>query len=444
VRILNKEVWWSMGAQKIVVIGTGYVGLTTGACMAHLGHEVICVDNDETKINSIRRGILPIYEENLSELVTQGCDAGNLSFTTNLSDAIPDTNFVFLCLPTPTSDDGSADITAIIGVVADIRTHLKSGAVVVNKSTVPVNSANSLVELINRSDIDVVSNPEFLREGSAVRDFLMPDRIVVGCVNPMAGHRVASLYENVASPIVLTDFASAETIKYMANSYLAMRISFINEVASFCHSIGADVLEVVKGLTLDKRIGATFLMPGPGWGGSCFPKDTRAISRGADLTGERLELIETAIATNTKHQLRIVKLITDLAGNNPTTSRVCLLGLTFKAGTDDVRESPALIIGQALVSEGFSVVAYDPMQPRIPTHQIALVGTIEEALRGADVVVVATEWEEFSSLAAENYADAMRGKLLFDLRYVLPREKFAAVGLEVITLGQRPIREIGK
>lgn len=428
-----------MSRQKIAVVGTGYVGLTTGTCMAHLGHQVTCVDNDQGKIESILSGVLPIHEANLAELVAQGRRSGRLSFTTGLVDAIADAEFVFLCLPTPTSEDGSADIAAIIEVVGSIRTSLKPGAVVINKSTVPVNSANLVIDLIGRTDVDVVSNPEFLREGSAVKDFLEPDRIVVGCNNAIAGDRVAALYMDIRCPLVVTDFASAETIKYMANAYLAMRISFVNELASFCHAIGADVLEVVKGLTLDKRIGSSFLTPGPGWGGSCFPKDTRAISHGASEVGERLQLVETTIRANNDHQERIVDLISLHSGNKSTGCRVCLLGLTFKAGTDDTRESPALVIGQALANRGYDVLGYDPTYPRLRGYGLKSVETIDDALKDADIAVVATEWPEFSTLAPETYAEMMRGNLIFDLRYILDREQFAAVGLEVITMGQRSV-----
>ena len=427
-----------MSSHQVAIIGTGYVGLTTGACLAHLGHNVVCVDNDEHKLEMIRGGVLPIKEDGLDDLVSMGMERKTLQFTTSLKDAVANAEFVFLCLPTPSKPDGSADTSSIESVVLQIRDSLKVGTVVVNKSTVPISSASVIQVILNRSDVYVVSNPEFLREGTAVKDFLEPDRIVVGFDHPDAGLRVADLYKPVDRPVVLTDSVSAETIKYFANAYLAMRISFINEVAMFCSLVDADVFEVIRGLSHDSRIGSTFLSPGPGWGGSCFPKDTRAITFGARQLGSQLSLIEAAIEANSSHQERIVEMICEKLGESSTDEKVALLGLAFKAGTDDVRESPALLIARELADRGYRVVAYDPANPKLPAElAIETAESVLDALWNADLAIVATEWSEFSDIPAAAFRTTMRGNIIFDLRYILDPLDFTSEGLEIISIGRR-------
>ena len=283
---------------NIAVVGTGYVGLTSGACFARLGHFVVCVDVDQTKIDRLNEGIMPIVETGIEALVSEGVLAGRLSFTTSITDAVKTADVVFLCVPTPEGDDGSADLSYVQSAARSISSLLKSGAIVVNKSTVPVGSTQVVERELQRSDIPVVSNPEFLREGSAIHDFLHPDRIVVGSVNREAALAVAALYESVGAPVVVTDPASAETVKYAANAFLATKISFINAVAAICEGVGADIRDVVLGLGYDKRIGHEFLRPGPGWGGSCFPKDTKALVKIAEGAGYDFGLLKGVINVN--------------------------------------------------------------------------------------------------------------------------------------------------
>jgi UDPglucose 6-dehydrogenase len=427
----------SQTQHKIAVVGTGYVGLTSGACLAHLGHLVTCVDVDETKIKSISSGVMPIYEEGLAELVAGGQSSGNLGFTTSLEEAVRDAEFVFLCLPTPPGADGMADISAIRLVVMQLRGLLRPGTIIVNKSTVPVNSTYMVQELINEPSVDVVSNPEFLREGSAVHDFLHPDRIVVGCTNPIAGERVGALYLGTRSPVLVTDPVSAESIKYMANAFLAMKISFVNQAAEYCDSVGADVIEVMKGLSFDPRIGQTFLNPGPGWGGSCFPKDTKALVVSATESGSPMTLIEEAINANLMHIDHITRLITRAAESSRASEpRICLLGLTFKANTDDTRESPALAIHQRLVEHFTNVVVYDPLAKVPESHIFNRVDSLVDAIRDADVVAILTEWSEFAELQPDLVASHMRGDTIIDGRYLLNKQDFAAAGLSVISIGR--------
>ena len=422
---------------KIAVVGTGYVGLTSGACLAHLGHSVTCVDVDEEKIQGIAAGKMPIFEEGLSELVIEGQNSGNLSFTTSLFDAVSDAEFVFLCLPTPPGTDGMADVSAIRHVVGQLKGLLRQGSIVVNKSTVPVNSVNMFKDLIGHPSVEVVSNPEFLREGSAVRDFLQPDRIVIGCSDSMAGERVGALYLGTRSPVLITDPVSAESIKYMANAFLAMKISFVNQAADFCDSVGADVTEVMKGLSFDPRIGQTFLSPGPGWGGSCFPKDTKALVASAKASGSRMTLVEEAIEANLVHIDRIAKLIIKASeSSGQPEPRICILGLAFKANTDDTRESPALTIHKKLAEHSKNIVVYDPIAKVSEAVAINRADSIADAICGADVVAILTEWQEFAELQPQFVASQMRGNVIVDTRYLLNKYEFAQAGLSIVSLGR--------
>ena len=422
---------------KIAVIGTGYVGLTTGACLAKLGHRVTCVDSDLKKLAGIESGVMPIYEDGLSEIVKDGQRSGRLIFTSDLLTAVADAEFIFLCLPTPPDKDGFADLTAIKLVAKEFHGHLMPGAIVVNKSTVPVNSARMVEELIDNQHIAVVSNPEFLREGSAVHDFLNPDRIVIGCDNPLAGEKVAGLYLGSQSPVVVTDPVSAESIKYMANAFLALKISFVNQAADFCDAVGANVTEVMRGLSFDPRIGSTFLNPGPGWGGSCFPKDTKALVASAALVGSPMTLVEEAIRSNVSHIFRIAQLIDESAMNGKgLSSRIAILGMSFKANTDDIRESPALEILRVIVEKFTNVVVYDPHAKNTDSVKFDRVDSLDKAVSNADLVVILTEWPEFIKLDASVYAELMAGKTIVDTRYVLNSDRFASEGITVRSLGR--------
>ena len=337
----------SASAIRLGVIGTGYVGLTTGACFAHLGHHVVCGDIDQRKVDLLNNGHIPIVEAGLEQIVRDARSAGRLEFVFGAGAAAADADIVFLCVPTPQSEDGSADLSYIETAAAQIAPFLKPGAVVVNKSTVPVGSTLAVEAVLQRDDVFVVSNPEFLREGTAVGDFLQPDRVVIGSANREAAEKVAQLYDTIDTPIIITDPASAETIKYAANGFLAMKISFVNAVAAMCEAVGADVTAVVEGIGSDKRIGRQFLQPGPGWGGSCFPKDSRALVKIAEDHGYNFSMMKGVVEVNDEQRARMVDKVARAVGrhhSNLTGVTVGAMGLTFKAGTDDLRESPAMAI----------------------------------------------------------------------------------------------------
>src|SRR5688500_380193 len=345
---------------QIAVIGAGYVGLTTAACFSHLGHDVVCADIDEERVAQLTRGEIPIVEAGLDNLVREGLEGGRLKFVVGAENAARDADFAYLCVPTPQADDGSADLSYIETAARQIGPVLPVEAVVVNKSTVPVGSTRAVERVLGRDDVAVVSNPEFLREGSAVHDFLHPDRIVIGSEHQSAAVRVASLYIGVTAPMIVPDPASAETIKYASNAFLATKISFVNAIAAVCEQVGADVKDVVLGMGYDKRIGHEFLRPGPGWGGSCFPKDTSALVRIAEDAGYEFDLLRSAMAVNEQQFDRVADKVRSLVGGDLSGKRIAFWGLTFKARTDDRRESPALHIAGRLLADGAVVIAHDP------------------------------------------------------------------------------------
>ena len=419
-------------APSIGVVGTGYVGLTTGACFAHLGFRVVCGDIDAGKVARLQSGEIPIVEAGLDQIVADAVADGRLSFVVGAAEAARTTDIVFLCVPTPQDDDGSADLSYIEAAAAEIAPVLRPGAVVVNKSTVPVGSARVVERVMQRSDVSVVSNPEFLREGTAVHDFLHPDRVVIGGNDPVAAERVATLYRGLDTEIILTDAASAETIKYAANGFLAMKISFINAVAAMCEAVGADVAHVIEGIGSDSRIGRAFLKPGPGWGGSCFPKDSRALVAIAAEHGYDFSMMRGVIAVNDEQRQRMVRKIVSAVGRDANLDealdgvRIGVLGLTFKAGTDDLRESPSLSIIEELHRLGAAVQAFDPTTAdALDDIQRSRLAGIElcpdpySAASGADVVVVLTEWPEFAGLDIDRLASVMRGTALVDTRNLL-------------------------
>ncbi|MDW3217959.1 MAG: UDP-glucose/GDP-mannose dehydrogenase family protein [Acidimicrobiales bacterium] len=404
---------------KIAVIGTGYVGLTTGACFAHLGHEVICADIVPEKVEMLREGEVPIHEAGLPELVRDGIDSGRLSFVLGAEHAVGDADFVYLCVPTPQSADGSADLSYLQSAAAEISPHLQVGTVVVNKSTVPVGSTRLVEQAMQRSDIPVVSNPEFLREGTAVDDFLNPDRVVIGADDQAAAGRVASLYLGVRAPVMVTDPASAETCKYAANAFLATKLSFTNAIAAVCEAVGADVNDVLLGMGYDHRIGHEFLRPGPGWGGSCFPKDSRAIISIAEDAGYDFALMRGVVTVNEEQFERIVRKVGSVTQLDGAT--VAMLGLAFKAGTDDIRESPALAVARRLIAAGATVRGYDPAVKSVDIDGLDVVDDAYAACEGANALVVATEWDDFKWLDLDKIADSMAEKHVIDARNLLDR-----------------------
>ena len=433
---------------RLGVVGTGYVGLTTGACFAHLGHHVVCGDIDERKVAMLNDGHIPIVEEGLETIVNESRAAGRLEFVLGAQAAAEGADIVFLCVPTPQGDDGSADLSYIEQAAAQIAPVLKPGAVVVNKSTVPVGSTLAVERVLQRRDVFVVSNPEFLREGTAVHDFLHPDRVVIGSVDRAAAERVAELYATIDTPILITDPASAETIKYAANGFLAMKISFVNAVAAMCEAVGADVAAVVEGIGSDQRIGGQFLRPGPGWGGSCFPKDSRALVKIAEDHGYNFTMMRGVIDVNDEQLERMVAKILNAAGRvdgDLGGITVGALGLTFKAGTDDLRESPALAIISELRRRGAAVRAFDPttVGELTPNQTVVLDGihVVADALEvadGADVVVVFTEWPEFAKIDLDRLAARLtRPVTVVDTRNLLDPVLVREAGLEYDGVGRR-------
>ncbi|MBW4719526.1 UDP-glucose dehydrogenase family protein [Saccharothrix obliqua] len=425
-----------MFVRRIAVVGTGYVGLTTGACLASLGHRVVCADVDALKVARLRAGQVDILEPGLTELVAEGRAAGRLEFVEGARAAVADAEVVFLCLPTPMGAGGAADLSAVESVARDLRAVLPYGTVVVCKSTVPVGTSTRVAELLGREDVAVVSNPEFLREGSAVRDFLHPDRIVVGSDSPTAAERVAALFAKLGAPTVLMDAASAELVKYAANCFLAMKLSYVNAIAELCELVGADVSAVTDGMGHDRRIGQSFLKPGPGWGGSCLPKDTHAMVRIAESVGVDFGLVRSTIEANRRQQRRVVDKVRDAVGGVLAGARIGVLGLAFKAGTNDLRDSPALAVAELLALEGATLTAYDP-EVRRPLPGMTVVEDAYLAVRDADAVVLLTEWPEFRTLDWGRAAALMSGSVVLDTRDHLDVDALRRAGLARHGLGRR-------
>ncbi len=419
----------------IVVIGTGYVGITTAACLAHLGHRVIGADIDPRRVEHLSNGVIPIVEDGLEELVKEGLANGNLRFTTDSAAAAASCEFAYLCVPTPQGADGSADLSHIEDVARVIGPVLPSESIVVNKSTVPVGSTRVVERVLGRSDVFVVSNPEFLREGSAVHDFLHPDRIVIGSDDQSAAIRVASLYLGIASPPIVTDPASAETIKYASNAFLATKVSFVNAIAAVCEAVGADVNDVVLGMGYDPRIGHQFLRPGPGWGGSCLPKDTRALVRIAEDSGYDFDLLKGVITVNEQQLERVVSKVSEAVGGSVSGRKVAAWGLAFKARTDDLRDSPALEVIRRLTARGATVRAYDPAV-NSSIEGLEVCADPYAACEGADVLVVLTEWDEFRWLDLDKVAAVMANPAIVDSRNVLDRSAAARRGFNYQGIGR--------
>ena len=426
-------------SSRIAVVGTGYVGLTTGACLAHLGHTVVCADIDADKIAKLRDGIIPIVELGLAELVTEGIASGRLSFVVGSVEAAKNCEVAFLCVPTPQGEDGSADLSYVQRASEEISAALPFEAIVVNKSTVPVGSTKVVEKALKRPDVKVVSNPEFLREGSAVQDFLKPDRVVVGSDDQAAAMKVASLYDGLSTRVIITDPASAETIKYAANAFLATKLSFINAIAAICEGVGADINDVVVGIGSDKRIGENFLRPGPGWGGSCFPKDSRALIKIAEDADYSFDLLKGVITVNDQQLDRVADKIRLAAGGNLPGKVVAVWGLTFKAGTDDLRDSPAIAIIERLMKLGARVQAYDPtvnvIRPGIPSD-LVIAASCGEATAQADVLAVLTEWDEFKWVSASETSTHMTGKQIIDARNLLDRKDWERAGFTYQGIGR--------
>ena len=422
----------------VAVIGAGYVGLTTAACLAHIGHNVTCADIDETKIAQLNNGEIPIHEARLPELVQEGISKQLLKFVVGAQQAVTTSDFVFLCLPTPQGEDGRADIGAVLEVVDEISEIIPPQTIIINKSTVPIGTNASIQATLQRNDIAVVSNPEFLREGVAVNDFLQPDRIVIGAIDAETSERVAALYREIDAPIIEVDPASAETIKYATNSFLATKVSFVNGLAAVCEAVGADIESVTRGLGSDQRIGSRFLQPGPGWGGSCFPKDMQALVRIATDAGYEFDLLRAVIEANDQQFDRIVNKAELLLDQNLSGKNLTLLGLTFKAHTDDLRNSPAIEVAKRLAAKGATLTAYDPTvtsQVGIP-QEIQIATTIEQAMTDSDLALVLTEWPEFTRANWTSLINLMNGPRVVDARNVLDPKEMVELGYLYDDLGR--------
>ena len=423
---------------KLVVMGAGYVGLTSAACFSHLGHDVWCVDINEARIKAILALEMPIIEDGLLELVDEGLRNGRLRFTTDIVEASISAEVVFLCVPTPQGLDGSADLTFIQDAAQSLADLLQPGAVVVNKSTVPVGSTKIVEQELQRPDVFVVSNPEFLREGTAIYDFLHPDRIVVGADDREIGEKVCALYAGVQAPMLITDPASAETIKYAANAFLATKISYINAVAAICEGVGADIHDVVLGLGFDKRIGDAFLNPGPGWGGSCLPKDTSALIKIGEQVGYDFDLLRGVIVVNEQQYERVVQKIVNAAGGTLRGKTIGVWGLTFKANTGDLRDSPALRIVGILNHAGAIIRAFDPAIDALRTSLdgISLCATPLAAVEGVEVLVVLTEWEAFKGVPPNDVKSLMKSHNVVDARNVLEKDAWQQAGFDYQGIGR--------
>ena len=419
---------------RIAIIGTGYVGLTTGACFAHIGHDVVCADIDPSRVERLSRGILPIYEPGLQEIVEEGIANGRLRFVVGAAQAAADCEFAYLCVQTPQGDDGAADLTYLQAAAAEIAHVLPAHSVVVNKSTVPVGSTKVVERVLGRHDVSVVSNPEFLREGAAVTDFLKPDRVVIGSDDASAATRVAELYDATSGHVIVTDPASAETIKYAANAFLATKISFVNAVAAVCEAVGADVNDVVLGIGYDKRIGHEFLKPGPGWGGSCFPKDTRAMVKIAEDAGYDFNLLKGVVVVNDEQRERMVSKVAKAVGGDLKGAVIAAWGLTFKANTDDMRESPAVAVITELQERGAIVRAYDPQIKSHPTIDVG--ADAYDILEGADALIVLTEWDEFRWLDLDEVKRRLAHANIVDTRNLLDRSAAIRLGFTYQGVGR--------
>lgn len=431
---------------RIAMIGSGYVGLVSGACFAQFGHDVVCVDKDAGKIDRLRKGEIPIYEPGLDRMVADNIKAGRLDFTTNLSDAVGEADAAFIAVGTPTRrGDGHADLTYVYAAAAELAPALRGYTVVVTKSTVPVGTGREVARIIRETqpaaEFDVASNPEFLREGAAIEDFMKPDRVVIGVESQRARDVMSAIYRPlnlIQTPMVFTNIETAEVTKYAGNAFLATKITFINEIADLCEKAGADVQQVARGIGLDKRIGAKFLHAGPGYGGSCFPKDTLALVQTAQDFGTPLQLVETTVRVNDARKKAMAGRVAAALGGELKGKTVGVLGLTFKPNTDDMREAPALDIVPALQAMGAHVQAYDPEghEARQLLRDVDFKAGPYEAVTGADVVVIVTEWDQFRALDLDRVKALMRRPAIVDLRNIYRPDEVRERGFAYASIGR--------
>ena len=431
---------------RIAMIGTGYVGLVSGACFADFGHEVCCVDKDASKIDGLNAGVMPIWEPGLEALVKSNAERKRLTFTTDLTDGVKGAEAVFIAVGTPARrGDGHADLTFVFQAVRELAKVMRPGTVVVTKSTVPVGTGDEIEKILNEegvTDVSVASNPEFLREGAAIADFKHPDRIVVGAEDQRAQDVLKEIYRPLflnRAPILFTARRTAELTKYAANAFLAVKISFINEIADLCEAVDADVQDVARGIGLDNRIGPKFLHAGPGYGGSCFPKDTLALLQTADAAGIDQRIVRTTVEVNDERKVAMADRVVRALGGDVAGKRIGVLGLAFKPNTDDMREAPSIPLVNGLIERGAEVSAFDPVareQAEKVFDNVTFAPDAYGAAEDADALVIVTEWDEFRALDLDKLAGAMRGKVLVDLRNVYGREEAQEAGLTYLGVGR--------
>lgn len=439
---------------RIGVIGTGYVGLVSGTCFAEFGVDVVCLDKDQSKIDRLKKGEIPIYEPGLEDLVEKQVKGGRLTFTTDLKDAVPDADAVFIAVGTPPrDDDGQADLTYVYEAAKEVAQHLNGYTVIVTKSTVPVGTAREIERIVKETnpnaDFDVCSNPEFLREGAAINDFMRPDRVVVGTDSERAVEVMRQLYRPLyinETPMVVTTPETSEIIKYAGNAFLATKITFINEIANLCEQTGANVQEVARGIGLDGRIGSKFLHAGPGFGGSCFPKDTLALTQIGQKHGAPQNIVETVVWVNAERQKSMADRIIDACGGDVEGKRIAVLGVSFKPNTDDVREAPSLVIIPLLQEHGAIVAAHDPIaMEEAAKHldDVIWADDAYEAAKGADVVAILTEWNEFRGLNLTRLGEIMKRKCIVDTRNIYKPQEAQDAGFHYISIGRKEIKPDG-
>lgn len=432
---------------RIAILGTGYVGLVTGACFAEFGHDVICADIDSSKIHLLQNNIMPIYEPGLKELVCRNVEKGKLTFTADINDAIARTDGIFIAVGTPMDTNGCADLTALFSAFSMIAPHLNLYKIICIKSTVPIGTGYNLIQFleekgVNKDNYDLVSNPEFLREGSAISDFMNPDRIIIGAYSENAQEWMRVVYEPLLEkqvPCIFTSIASSETIKYASNAFLATKLSFINEIANLCDQTGADIVDVSKGMGLDNRIGLAFLKPGPGFGGSCFPKDCHALQNMGKQFGVHLNIVTAALHTNEQQKHKPIEKLHQLIKDDLKNKTIAILGLAFKSNTDDVRYSPAITTIENLEREGAYVKAYDPIannnMKKIFPH-IIYAESLYEAVSGADAVILMTEWDEFKHIDIGLLAELVKEKIIIDARNLLDPKELKKFGFSYAMIGR--------
>ena len=433
---------------KVTILGCGYVGLVSGTCFSEFGANVICFDVDNEKIEKLLKGCIPIYEPGLEELLHKNVNEGRLSFSNNLKNCVQDSDLIFIAVGTPTRrGDGHADLGYVYQAAKDIAPYLKNYTVIVDKSTVPVGTARNVKKIINEINpnavFDVASNPEFLREGAAITDFMRPDRVVIGVENERSENILRELYRPInliEVPIISTDLESAELIKYASNAFLATKVSFINEMSMLCEKVNADIHAVAKGMGLDGRIGRKFLHPGPGYGGSCFPKDTKALVKIAEENQSPVRIVETVIVANETQKIMMIKKICKALGGNEKNKKIAVLGLTFKPETDDMRDAPSLTILPKLLEKGFEIAAHDPQgkeeAKKVLPREIQHYDDIYKTIDGADALVLMTEWNVYRNLNLELVKNKLKTPIFIDLRNVYEPETMKTLGFEYYSIGR--------